>query len=255
MSQFIRYLYESENGKKVRNIGFVKVENQGGIYIVHIHGKGVDFGRDNRIEVLVLWDSGGKLIGASQGYVENSAPNIHSILRFDANDVGGVEAFSQVVGILLRNAENKVYFASWREEELDLEHMIPLSEWEEEQAEELQVEEVEEVEEVDEYIPPRSRIYEKIQRQDLSRLPRKHWGLANNHFLIHGFYNYHHLLHITEEDHIWIGVPGIYHEKEEAMAKHFGFPQFHRVTDENLELTGDEMDATEDFGYWCRLIV
>ena len=87
------------------------------------------------------------------------------------------------------------------------------------------------------------------------RLPRKDWKMANNHFLLHGFYNFHHLLYITEDEHVWIGVPGIYHEKEEVMAKAFGFSQFHRLEDAEVELSHDETDTTEDFGYWCRLVV
>lgn len=39
----------------------------------------------------------------------------------------------------------------------------------------------------------------KIQRQDLSRLIRREWQLANNSFLLHGYYNYHHLAFCRRE--------------------------------------------------------
>ena len=39
----------------------------------------------------------------------------------------------------------------------------------------------------------------KITRAELSTLPRKFWSLANNSFLLHGYYNYNHLL-LVEED-------------------------------------------------------
>ena len=68
------------------------------------------------------------------------------------------------------------------------------------------------------------------------------------------FYNYHHLLYIEEDGNIWIGVPGIYHEKEEVAANNFGFPEFRRVTDADLELKEDERNSFEDFGYWCRQV-
>ncbi len=256
MQQFIRYLYECEQEKRVRNIGFMKVDRQGEKYVVHIHGKGVDFGEEKKIEVIVLCEIDGGLIGSSQGYVESDVSMIHSILKFDSSDVGGDEAFSHVSGIMLRNLEGKIYFASWDDSQPNLTEMVRREEVEKEQ-EVIQAEEVQpepDASELDTYIPPRSRIYEKIQRQDLARLPRKEWRLANNHFLLHGFYNYHHLLYITEEEHVWIGVPGIYHEKEEAAAKAFGFPQFHRLTDAELELSAEETNVVEDFGYWCRLI-
>lgn len=270
MQQFIRYLYECENEKRVRNIGFVKVDKQGEQYVVHIHGKGVDFGTDKRVEVLVLCEMEGQLIGSSQGYAESDIPMIHSILRFDSSDVGGEEAFARVSGILLVNQTGKNYFASWDDRQPNLTDMVRREEWEKQQeekqrqeeqeaiqAEEVEIEAVEpeaEESEVETYIPPKSRTYEKIQRQDLARLPRKDWRLANNNFLLHGFYNYHHLLYITEGEHIWIGVPGIYHEKEEAAAKAFGFPQFHRLTDAEVELSFEETNTAEDFGYWCRVI-
>lgn len=259
MQQFIQYLYEWEQGKRVRNIGFVKVEQQGEKYVVHIHGKGADFGTEKKLRVMILSELDEKLIGFSQGYVGSDVPTIHFILKFNKDDVGGEKGFSAVKGILLQNQNGKRYFASWDDSQPDLEEMIPWEEWEQEQEktdeENLEAEETEEEEvEVEEYMPPQNRTYEKIQRQDLSRLPRKDWKLANNHFLLHGFYNYHHLLYITEDDHIWIGVPGIYHEKEEVAAKAFGFPQFHRLTDAELELSFEETDTVEDFGYWCRVI-
>ncbi len=85
-------------------------------------------------------------------------------------------------------------------------------------------------------------------------MPRREWRLANNSFLLHGFYNYHHLLYIEEGDKIWIGVPGIYHEKEKAAANAFGFSEFQRLTDMELELSDEEKNTYDDFGYWCRQI-
>jgi len=113
---------------------------------------------------------------------------------------------------------------------------------------------MEPTEEVLAYITPSTRRYEKIQRQDLSRLPRKEWKLANNNFLLHGFYNYRHLLYIEDGDEIWIGVPGIYHEKEKAAANAFGFPEYWRLTDTEMEVTEEEKNSYDDFGYWCRKV-
>ena len=104
------------------------------------------------------------------------------------------------------------------------------------------------------YIPPSNRSFEKIQRQDLSRLPRKEWYLANNNSLLHGYYNYHHLMLIKDEDELWLGVPGIFHEKEKAAAESFGFPEFIRMTDFEVELLPEEKNTMDDFGYWCRQV-
>ncbi len=94
----------------------------------------------------------------------------------------------------------------------------------------------------------------KIQRSDLSRLPRKFWSLANNSFLLHGYHNYAHLLLVEENDHIWLGVPGIYDPREARAAELFGFPQFTRDYIRELDLSEEERNDDADFGHWCRYL-
>lgn len=94
----------------------------------------------------------------------------------------------------------------------------------------------------------------KIQRSDLSILPRRCWNLANNSFLMHGYHNYHHLLLVEEDGHFWLGVPGIYAPREARAAELFGFPQFTQTYTSQLELSDDEWEENEKFGYWCRFI-
>ena len=52
----------------------------------------------------------------------------------------------------------------------------------------------------------------------------------------------------------WIGVPGIYHPNEEKVAYSFGFDQFMKPDEGEVELTEEQMDETENFGYWCRRV-
>lgn len=84
----------------------------------------------------------------------------------------------------------------------------------------------------------------RITRQDIAMLPRCEWKLANNSFLLHGYYNYHYLVLIEDGEGLWIGVPGIYHSREEKAAQNFGFSSFVQVED----------SETEPFGYWCRKV-
>lgn len=285
MKQVIRYLYEYEDGKRVRNVGFIKAEKQMGQCVVHIHGKGLDFGQEKKLEVLAFYVQDGKCYGIHQGIMEDAAPVINYILKFDSGDVGGPEVFEKIVGIVLQNISGKMYAAMWEEEDAYIGQLSVLTEEVQECKEECikesepvrqeieepakrepkvresliehvekLVEQQEMKEEIEEYIPPKTRTYEKIQRQDLARLPRAQWHLANNSFLLHGFYNYHHLLYIEEGENRWIGVPGIYHEKEQVAARAFGFPQFHRITDTDVELAAEEKNTFDDFGYWCRQV-
>lgn len=147
--------------------------------------------------------------------------------------------FDKLAGIILRNASEKTYAAMWEEEAADVEHMttgqrevleeaateampeeaateaVPeeRQQSEEPKVRESLIEHVEKLveqqefqEEIEKYIPPKTRTYEKIQRQDIARLPRTQWHLANNSFLLHGFYNYHHLLYIEEGENRWIDL-------------------------------------------------
>lgn len=216
MAQFIQYLYEYENGKKVRNLGFMKVDKQMDKTVIRIYTKqldevsGIRFQREDGSRYFATWEEEG----------EETPPVMSQKLQM--------------------TPENR---CSPTQEALQQMSPPPVSSpmQEEEEA-------------VSAYIPPTSRRYEKIQRQDLSRLPRKEWKLANNNFLLHGYYNYHHLLYIEDGDKIWIGVPGIYHEKEKAAANAFGFTEFQRLTDMEAEPSDDEKNTYDDFGYWCRKV-
>ena len=141
----------------------------------------------------------------------------------------------RVKGILFQKENGETYLGCWEPQELPVEKEPEM--------------------EIEEYVASSRTKYEKIQRQDLSRLPRKEWKLANNSFLLHGFSNYHHLLYIEEDGSIWIGVPGIYHEKEQMAAMAFGFGVFRRLIDVDIDLEEEEKNTIEDFGYWCRQIL
>lgn len=108
--------------------------------------------------------------------------------------------------------------------------------------------------EIDAYIPPSRMQCKKIRRQDIAMLPRCEWRLANNSFLLHGYYNYHHLILIEQGDELWLGVPGIYHRREARAAEAFGFVRFVSAQDGTPELAEDEKEKNEDFGYWCRKV-
>ena len=159
-----------------------------------------------------------------------------SVVHIYANEI------DDVVGIVFRRDNGEKYTAGWEDELFEIEEQPIQSP--------VQRREME----MEEYITPRNITYEKIQRQGLSRLPRKEWRIANNSFLLHGFYNYHHLLYIEEEGEVWIGVPGIFHEKEQEAARACGFPEFRRLLNGEIELEENEKNTYEDFGYWCRQI-
>lgn len=70
----------------------------------------------------------------------------------------------------------------------------------------------------------------QIELSELRELPRQYWYLGNNSFLLHGFFNYHHILFGRISDGTWfVGVPGVYERQERVMASVFGFPGFMHI--------------------------
>ena len=70
-----------------------------------------------------------------------------------------------------------------------------------------------------------------IKPQDIGLLPREIWVYGNNSFLLHGYYNYRHLILAKLQDpqkapRYLLGVPGHYFSNEKYMASMFGFPHF-----------------------------
>lgn len=88
----------------------------------------------------------------------------------------------------------------------------------------------------------------KITPHDISYLPKTYWHLCNNSFLLHGFYNYKYLLlcekTIDNVKRYMICVPGMFHNKEQAMARMFGFTEFE----------GGQQSGRMNFGYWCMYL-
>lgn len=69
----------------------------------------------------------------------------------------------------------------------------------------------------------------RIFPKDLNFLQAEYRLFQSNQFLMHGYYNYRHLILFRKKDdpnEYWLGVPGIYHEREKMAARMFGFEKF-----------------------------
>ena len=86
----------------------------------------------------------------------------------------------------------------------------------------------------------------KLEPHDIGVFPMDKWPLANNSFLLHGYYTYRHLIfaRLKRNNSIRyiLGVPGIFRDRERFMAKMFGFNNFKGVRNKPLN--------TGEFGYW-----
>lgn len=290
MESFIRYLYEYKDEQRVRNVGFVKVDQgeEGGT--LQIHGRGT-FLNDADIRVYLVYMEGKRCRGILMGQLEHVQSILSCRLVYDREEIEPYADLEELRGIMLETNGQGTYAAVWDEGVLPLNQMEPAVPREErpsmgkdmasEESVEAEVSEIleacaeegvvekepgtdteeEEKEEPEAVAEEQSeesnenrqeQRYCKIMREDMKKLPQKNWYLANNSFLLHGYYNYRHLLLITDEGKRYLGVPGIYHRREEAAARSFGFSEFCRISEDSIILSPQECDRENDFGYWCR---
>lgn len=74
--------------------------------------------------------------------------------------------------------------------------------------------------------------YFRITVEDIYCLQEEYHFLRSNQFLLHGYYNYKYLIlgkKTTDSEEYWLGVPGIYHEREKMAARMYGFEKFEGV--------------------------
>lgn len=314
MKRFIRYLYEYEGNQKKRNVGFVKVEQDGKETTISVHGKGLCGKNNENISCyLIKLDSEmGNILFVPVGEIQIGMISCGGCFCYTEEliragygkteqSVGQTcEKKDDICGLGLGDPKEAFYVALWNEEmygDLDIARAKVFQEFDsdktagesksiksidEKEAEvETQFGDDEETENLEEEQPEKKeqetveessekkdlkkddrdidlqnfrRQIMKIQRGEISILPRCEWKLANNNFLLHGYYNYRHLVLIDEGNQLKLGVPGIYHEREARAAATFGFPEFIAEADVNVTLEPQERNENQQFGYWCRQV-
>lgn len=89
------------------------------------------------------------------------------------------------------------------------------------------------------------RVYVKLNPKDFIILSGKYQHLVNNSFLLHGFYNYRHVILGKEGETYYLGVPGVFYEREKMVALMFGFEAFECERGES---------KPGEFGYYLRKV-
>lgn len=314
MKRFIRYLYEYEGNQKKRNVGFVKVEQDGKETTISVHGKGLCGKSNENISCyfIKLDSEMGNILFVPAGEIQIGMISCGGCFCYTEELIGAgygkteqsvgqtCEKKDDICGLGLGDPKEAFYVALWNEEmygDLDIARAKVFQEFDsdktaeesksiksidEKEAEvETQFGDDEETENLEEEQPEKKeqetveessekkdlkkddrdidlqnfrRQIMKIQRGEISILPRCEWKLANNNFLLHGYYNYRHLVLIDEGNQLKLGVPGIYHEREARAAATFGFPEFIAEADVNVTLEPHERNENQQFGYWCRQV-
>ena len=104
--------------------------------------------------------------------------------------------------------------------------------------------------------------YITISPKDFVVLRKEYQNLVSNSFLLHSFYNYHHVIlgkmGKEEDDTYYIGAPGNYFDREKKVAVMFGFEGFARSATGNHKQPGGLQEKQTvlngDFGYYMKKV-
>ena len=287
------YLYEYENSKRTRNVGFIKTSRHYRSCILQIHARGIPVGNGASMELRAFFRGEDDVLLSEQIAVLNCfGHNISTRLSVSESRFPEGRPLAQIDGFLIKlpgNAPSLFWMASDLFFDADIRKLKTISTMQNEKPADSSAEQNEkpaDVSTVQNQKPTDTSIVQnqkpadvsdmqsnhpaettaaetdisastnarKIQRSEMSQLPRKFWPLANNSFLLHGYHNYGHLLLIEEDSRLWLGVPGTYAPQEARAADLFGFPRFTRSYAGLPELTAEERADDGDFGHWCRCV-
>ena len=311
MNPGIFYLYEYENNRRRRNVGFIKISRRYQTCILQIHARGVSAGNGAPLELYAFYRDGNAMTGTQIATLTCFGKTVSVRLPVSERSFPEGRPLSEMDGFLIKLPGEKTavfWMASAfffpvdigmlrppvspegeteepavpapgsdrtepREPESGPENIAPEVPEQNEESEEPEapssaLDGAETPSGLSEDIsgqekdavsrnccsPDEKKKARKIQRSDISILPRRFWSLANNSFLLHGYHNYNHLLLAEEAGRLWLGVPGIYDPREARAADLFGFPQFTREYAAHLDLEPEECSDSDDFGYWCRCV-
>lgn len=91
-----------------------------------------------------------------------------------------------------------------------------------------------------------------IEPKDFVIMRQEYQNLVNNSFLLHGFYNYRHIILGRKKGNpqYYLGVPGTYYDREKMVAVMFGFEGFEASGEDNT----DKEIEQGTFGYYMRRV-
>ena len=123
MKKFIRYLYEYQNGKRIRNVGFVRTEESDDSAVIQIYGQGFPVSDGQTLEIFLFYLMGNQTVGIYMGEIPGTRSAFGYRLAYSAEDAGGIDFFNKIEGMILRkkrNEEEEWYAAVWNERRVDV---------------------------------------------------------------------------------------------------------------------------------------
>lgn len=264
MSLYLRnisYIDYYENDMKQKNIGHTKVEVREDNCTININLKGLQAWEHQTVQISALHKN-------KENQYENkpiSTIVVHDgkgekKLNFSYHNIAGI-SFDQLRGFRFTIDPNRYGIALFPEKKEQLDKKSDI------QKEEIQIQKCENVASVENILPHNTKMQGDVWSQLCSMYPVVHplnnkqefisicpkdfvmfteecQKLVHNSFLLHGFYNYQHIILGQYNDQYYIGVPGTFYEREAMVANMFGFEGFEGV---------DEKE-TGAFGYYMAKV-
>ena len=278
----ISYLDYCENGERICGVGFVKTELRNDELTIYVNVRGLRQPEPSSPKVVLYCSSGEKLLGQIQ--LENGQGEIRHTCHLlkDAKEENGNVRLLSLRIVLGEGREIRCIWEKDSEKALKVQEYEGITERIEDEGTTERIvdensDEIKECEcstEVKENEEPQtvvrlledkwrqiSAIYPHVQpfqddRDFLSITPADFVMLtadsyrgANNSFLLHGFYNYRHLILTRLEQRgeilYYLGVPGNYYDREKQVAILFGFESFE---------CAEEPAQEGDYGYYMMRV-
>lgn len=251
----IAYFDYKENGEKKGNGGFCKWELKNGIHTLEISLNICKAGTTEKVKIFTRMDMELEEVFLRDGHAHLSIKRSEAEGNWEwelsririplSEDRELVAEFPVEEGVQKQMLakerktpdvefvkENKAPDPAPAKDEVEMENKVEkLPEAPEEKPEQMPVSLWEWLEHARERIKPfgTSDEYFRVAVEDIYRLQEEYHVLRNNQFLLHGYYNYKYLIlgkkEIDSEEY-WLGVPGIYHEREKMAARMYGFEKF-----------------------------
>ena len=122
MENMIRYLYEYRDGRRVRNVGFVKAEQDDQMGTLQIHGRAT-FLRQADIRVYVFFTEKDNCYGIPMGELHGVQSIVSARLSYDREEIEKYTDYDAVRGVILDAGEQGSFAAVWDESVVPVERM------------------------------------------------------------------------------------------------------------------------------------
>lgn len=261
MNPGIYYLYEYKNNHCMRNTGFLKLTKKPDCWLLQIQTRNIPVTNQHLVPLYAILTEQEHNISQKISEIPCNSHIISAQLTLPDSAINSISSLENLHGFLIPLPDESFLSATESHFHLDINEIFSTTAQSEtpDPAPDLSASEYNDndnlfkASDTTNLLSP-SKTIQKIHHSDLKILPKKCWNLANNSFLLHGYHNYHHLLLIEENGHYRLGVPGVYDIREARAAEIFGFPEFINSYNDQLELSPDECNTQENFGYWCHYI-